>query len=270
MTQPPAIEFSAIAKCATRWTWRGPEPVSRLAPFSLRVAPGEVVGLIGPNGAGKSTVIGIAAGLIRSSSGQCRVQGLPVERSSSRRAVGYVGGGPVGFDGGSALASLVLRGRLGGLEVREAVRRADELIVTWSLGTTARRPLATLSKGQRQRWALAHALIHRPAVLLLDEPSDGLDPEAHELTRAAIEHGRAHGAATLIASHQFSLLARVCDRVFALRAGRSVGEWASENFRRECRASALAGGGDSRLDALFGLAAGGSPNAVDGRGEDHP
>ncbi len=177
---------------------------------------------MGPNGAGKSTLLGVLAGLVRPSAGTVRIGDLDVRRHGTRfrRLVGYVPQQMGCFPGMSALEFLQFMGRLAGLSPRLAARRARELIGWARLDTAAHRAMQTLSGGMRQRLALAQALLADPPVLLLDEPTEGLDPLSRSdfLARVA-ELGRS-GKCVVMSSHVVPEIEAVADQVAILHHGR--------------------------------------------------
>lgn len=193
-----------------------------LLDVSLDVAPGEIVGLGGASGSGKSLLLAVCATLVRADAGDVRVAGRDPRKTPAavRATIGYVPG-EVGYDPRMTVAEdLAFFARAHGLAraaAREAVREA---VVRWQLGEVADVTMAAASRGWRRRVALARATLHRPAVLLLDDPADGLDADgrerlAHELRR----HADAGGAA-LVAASRADDLDRATHRTVRLAAGR--------------------------------------------------
>jgi ABC-2 type transport system ATP-binding protein len=186
---------------------------------SLSVAPGELVALLGPNGAGKTTTVEIIEGYRRADGGTVRVLGHdPVRGGRVLRArVGLMlqGGG---IDPRAApLETLVQYGRF-----HADARDAEELLDLVGLRAVARTRYRRLSGGERQRLGLALALVGRPEVLVLDEPTAGMDPEGRAATRAIVADLRASGVAILLTSHDLGDVERMADRVVVLRAGTIV------------------------------------------------
>ena len=194
-------------------------PRSVLDRVSLTVGGGELVALLGPNGAGKTTTVEIVEGYRRADGGTARVLG-----------VDPVAGGRVL----RARVGLMLQG--GGIdphaEPRETLRQygrfhadprdADELLDLVGLSALARTRYRRLSGGERQRLGLALALVGRPEVVILDEPTAGMDPEARATTRAIVSDLRTEGAAILMTSHDLTDVERLADRIYVLAAGRIV------------------------------------------------
>ncbi len=184
---------------------------------SLRVREGEIFGLLGPNGAGKTTTMRMLAGLISRSAGTATVGGLdiadPVQAQQIRHLVGVMPEEVGLYADLTATQTLVLFGRLQGLTKAAALSRARELLDRFELGAAADRATATYSKGLRQRLALARALVHDPAVLLLDEPTANLDPEGAAEVRDLLLDLRADGRTVVVNTHRLEEAERVCDRV---------------------------------------------------------
>jgi len=209
----PAIETRELTRL-----FGGLTAVDRL---SITVEPGEVVGLLGPNGAGKTTTIRMLAALIPPTSGTARVCGhrLGEEDDGVRRSVGILTETPGLYDRLSARRNLELHARLQGVDdVAEAVERYLELLGLADRGDDA---AGTFSKGMRQKLALARALLHEPEILLLDEPTAGLDPHVARVVRDAIASLRKEGRTILVSTHNLEEAERLCDRVALIR-GRLV------------------------------------------------
>ena len=209
----PAIETHELTR-----RFDGLTAVDRL---SITVEPGEVVGLLGPNGAGKTTTIRMLAALIPPTSGTARVCGhrLGEEDDGVRRSVGILTETPGLYDRLSARRNLELHARLQGVDdVAEAVERYLELLGLADRGDDA---AGTFSKGMRQNLALARALLHEPEILLLDEPTAGLDPHVARVVRDAIASLRKEGRTILVSTHNLEEAERLCDRVALIR-GRLV------------------------------------------------
>ncbi len=193
-------------------------PVLRGVTFSLPT--GQTLALLGPNGAGKTTLLRILATLARPTSGVVRLAGHDVARAANavRRHVGYVGHAPLLYDELSAAENLVFFSRMYGL--KDGTRRAVELLERVGLSAKARERAATLSRGQTQRLALARALLHDPAVLLLDEPDTGLDDRGLSVLGDVLRERRAAGQTTVLATHAHDRALSLTDRVLVLNGGR--------------------------------------------------
>ena len=195
--------------------------VRALQDLTLRVEPGEVFGFLGPNGAGKTTTIRLLLGLLASTRGSATVLGAPVR----------VGGGPwradVGYLPGEVSFWPSLTGRetlafLARLARRPAVDGAD-LLSRLGLGEDdLRRRVRTLSDGMKQKLGLVQALQCRPRLVLLDEPTKGLDPLVQQTFYDVVAEARGRGTTVFVSSHVLSEVERLCDRVAMLRAGKLV------------------------------------------------
>lgn len=192
-----------------------------LREIDLDVAAGECVALIGHNGAGKTTLMKLVLGLTRPSAGTVRIGGEnPVARGArnSRRRLGYLPEN-VAFEGGmSGRDTLRFYARL----KREPAAVVDTLLEEVGLAAAARRAVRTYSKGMRQRLGLAQAMLGTPALLVLDEPTTGLDPDSRRELYERVRTLRESGTTTLIASHSLDEIEGRTDRIAVLRAGRLV------------------------------------------------
>ena len=186
----------------------GGRPV--LEGVSFDVGPGEVVGLLGPNGAGKSTTIRVLLGLLRPSSGRVALSGR----------AGYLPAVFTGYDPLSVDAYLRFCCRTKELP-RSAARDALEAAVAGDLG---RRPIGRLSRGQRQRVGIAQAILGDPPVLVLDEPTAGLDPQQVVDVRRLVRSTAERGGAVLLSTHLLAEAAATCDRVVVIAGGRVLAE----------------------------------------------
>jgi ABC-2 type transport system ATP-binding protein len=189
--------------------------------LSFVVRPGEVVGLLGPNGAGKSTTLRVVAGFVAPSAGTAAVCGHDVVRDSlaARRALGYVAEGAPSYPEMTPRDLFRFVADVRGLD-GAARRRAQETAVErLALGAVLERPIGTLSKGFRRRVALAQAILHDPPVLVLDEPTDGLDPNQKQEVRALIG-AMAPGKTIVISTHILEEVEAVCTRAVVIAAGR--------------------------------------------------
>ncbi|GAA5020404.1 ABC transporter ATP-binding protein [Kitasatospora paranensis] len=186
----------------------------------LRVDPGECVALLGPNGAGKSTLVAIAVGLLAPQQGTVRIQGGDPRRAATRRRLGVAQQTP-GFPNTLTVKELVT-----GAAVRGGLRASAAAPVLAELGLTEleRRRVSKLSGGQKQRVQLAMALVTEPTLLVLDEPTVGLDTSARRHFWQILARRRAHGTAVLVTTHLIEESAAVADRVVVLDRGRILAD----------------------------------------------
>ena len=211
MTSRPAIRVDGLVK-----HYDGRRVLDGV---SLSVAPGELVALLGPNGAGKTTTVEIIEGYRRLDGGDVRVLDTDpaVGGAALRARVGLMlqGGGVDPRARPREILRLFGRFHLGG-------RDPDALLATVGLDTVAQTPYRRLSGGERQRLGLALALVGRPEVLVLDEPTAGMDPEARAVTRGIVSEARDQGVAILLTSHDLADVERLADRVVVIDRGRVV------------------------------------------------
>jgi ABC-2 type transport system ATP-binding protein len=214
----PVIEANGLRKVySSRF---GTRKVRALDGIDLSVRAGEVFGLLGPNGAGKTTAVKILLGLTRATEGSARLFGIPVSDPESRRRVGYL---PEGhrFPGYlTARQTLSIFGRMSGVDAGTLKSRIPELLARVRLTGWEDVKVKKFSKGMTQRLGLASALVHDPQVLLLDEPTDGVDPVGRREIRDLLREEAARGRAILLNSHLLSEIELMCDRVTVLRRGK--------------------------------------------------
>src|SRR5215218_2379249 len=212
---PDAIVVDAIAK-------RYPNGVEAVRGISIRVQTGEVYGILGPNGAGKSTTIGLLGTLIRPSAGGATVAGFDVaaEPKRVRTKIGLAMQ-DVGVDElATGSEFLVLQGRLHGLSRREATRRAHLLLGLVDLESAAYQRIGSYSGGMKRRVDLASALIHLPPILILDEPTEGLDPRARVAIWETLQRLNAALQMTVVlTTHYMEEADRLCDRIGIIDRG---------------------------------------------------
>lgn len=188
--------------------------------LSFAVEPGEVFGYLGPNGSGKTTTIRCLMGLLRPTSGQCHILGQTVRhgRSTQHDRIGYLPGDVQIWSGLTARRSLQLLAALGGSGKTE--QRRHELAERLELSLDRR--IRTLSKGNRQKVGILFAFQHKPDLLILDEPTGGLDPLMRQVVLDLIREAADAGTTVLLSSHDLSEVAAICHRTAILREGRLV------------------------------------------------
>lgn len=196
--------------------------VTALDRLSLTLDRGQILGLIGPNGAGKTTAIKILVGLTRPTAGTAHIDGCNCVRQSKRikRLVGYMPDTFGSYDNMRAWEYLDFFGAAFGIRGRARAARIAEVMELTGSTYMRDRFVETLSHGMKQRIAIARTLLHDPAVLILDEPANGLDPEARIEIRQILLHLAGLGKTLIVTSHILPELSRICDRVAILSRGR--------------------------------------------------
>jgi ABC-2 type transport system ATP-binding protein len=205
---------------------RGASGTQALHDVTFAVAPGELLALVGPNGAGKSTIVLILATLLRPTGGHARIMGDDVAHAPAavRRSIG-VALQETGLDPRQSVRRIArLHARLHGYPRRASREHADATLALLGLTHVAGRPVGRLSGGMRRRVDLALALLHAPPVLLLDEPTTGLDPQSRRALWDEIERLRDDGAAIVLTTQQLAEAEQLADRVAIVDAGRIVVE----------------------------------------------
>lgn len=217
MGNRPAIEVEDLTKVY-------PGGKQALGGVSFHVEPGEIFGFLGPNASGKTTTVRILVTLLRQSSGTARVGGFDVERRAGRvrEAIGYAAQSVGVDDDLSARENIFLGGVLHGLGHNACADRASELLEAFSLVEVADVRAGRLSGGMRRRLDLAQALVHRPAVLFLDEPTTGLDPQSRNAVWALLRELSAQGTTVFLTTQYLEEADRACDRVAIIDEGRLV------------------------------------------------
>jgi ABC-2 type transport system ATP-binding protein len=194
--------------------------VTAVSDLTLQVTAGEIVGFLGPNGAGKTTTMRMLMGALRPSAGQCAVLGDSLARDVAlRRRVGYL---PGDLRVDPAMTGTQLFAWFGRLRGGVDRVRVDDLVQR--LGLDPSRPFGSLSKGNRQKVGIVQALQHDPDVLVLDEPTTGLDPLVQREFLTLVRHAATRGAAVLFCSHVLPEVERIADRVAIIRSGKLVAE----------------------------------------------
>jgi ABC-2 type transport system ATP-binding protein len=195
------------------------------------VEEGALVGFVGPNGAGKTTAMRIALGVLQPDAGEVRWRGRPVDRIARRR-FGYIPEERGLYPKMRVLDQLVYLARLHGVGRAVARISAREILETLAVADRSRDRVETLSLGNQQRVQLAAALVHRPDVLVLDEPFSGLDPVGTDvLVDVLHRERRERGVSVVFSSHQLELVERICDRVVMILRGRIVADGTIEELR---------------------------------------
>jgi len=214
--------------------------------LSLRLAPGEMLGLLGRNGAGKSTTIKLATGLLRPTAGWIRVLGCDLEDEAleARRGIGVLPEDMALADQLSGRQHLRLVGRLYGLEDAVIDRRRDELFELLDLRPAREALIADYSYGMKKKVALCAALLHAPRLLFLDEPFEGIDPVTSRTIKDLLGTLRQRGVTLLLTSHVLEIVEHLCPRIAILDQGRLLGDGSLDELRRQH-------GHEGSLETLF-------------------
>jgi|UniRef100_UPI003784D525 ABC-2 type transport system ATP-binding protein len=229
--------------------------------ISFQVEPGEIVGFLGPNGAGKSTTMRILSGYMPATSGRAQVAGFDVFHQSLdvRRSVGYMPEMAPLYTDMKVKEYLRFRAELKGLSGHAMRRRVGEVMELTGVNDMRRRLIGNLSKGYRQRVALADALVHRPKLLILDEPTNGLDPVQIRQVRDLLRNLKSKHT-VLLSTHILHEVEQTCDRVVMIHQGRIRANDTPQNLTRQLRSTTLLhleieGGGNlaEKLAALPGV-----------------
>ncbi|MCU0975914.1 MAG: ABC transporter ATP-binding protein [Steroidobacteraceae bacterium] len=191
--------------------------------LSFAVAPGEVLGFLGPNGAGKTTTMRLLTGFLAPSSGEARVFGHDVERAprQARAALGYLPEGAPAWEEMTVRELLAFVARVRGIAPAARRVRLDHVVERLGLAPVLDRRIETLSKGFRRRAGLAQAMLHDPAALVLDEPTDGLDPNQKHEVRGLIRE-MARDKVIIVSTHILEEVEAVCTRAIIIAGGRLV------------------------------------------------
>lgn len=216
----PAIEIQDL--CVS-FPGRG-AAVHALQNLTLTVEPGNVYGFLGPNGAGKTTTLQVLLGFQEATSGTARLFGRPVTQSIAREKIGYMAENPDTYRFLTGRELLTMAGRLFSLPPSVIRQRSAQLLQETGLSEAADRRIASYSRGMRQRICMAQALINDPDLLILDEPTGGLDPLGRRDIRRMIAARKAAGKTVFFSSHELSEVEASCDRIAILSKGRLVAE----------------------------------------------
>ena len=200
---------------------------------SFDVRGGEVFGFLGPNGAGKTTTLKMIVGLLQPTSGAVRVAGhdLATEPMAAKAASGYVPDTPNLYAKLSARELLRFVADLYGLDRGPAARRIDELLRMFDLAAAADDTIDSYSHGMQQKTSLAAALMHDPQVLVLDEPTVGLDPKSARLIKDILRQMADRGAAVMLSTHILEIAERMCDRVGIIDRGELIAVGTMDELR---------------------------------------
>lgn len=224
---------------------------------SLSVHAGEIFGFLGPNGAGKTTTIKMIVGLLKPTGGSARVAGYDVQTQAmhAKASSGYVPDEPNLYSKLSARELLRFVGDLYGLTPDLVARRTDELLRLFDLADAGDDLADSYSHGMQQKTSLAAALLHDPKVLILDEPTVGLDPKSARLIKDILRQIADRGSAVMLSTHILEIAERMCDRIGIINRGKLVAVGTLEELRG-------AGSPGGSLEDIFLELTGGAEDAV--------
>lgn len=226
----PAVQIENICKTFPIPLRR--QSVQAVKNLSLVVQPGQVYGLLGPNGCGKSTTLKILLGLVTPNSGRALVFGKDSREYLSRRDVGFLPENPYFHKFLTAAELLSFHGKICGLSGKKLTARIDELIDLVGLPDARDRRVGGFSKGMLQRIGLAQALVHDPGLVVLDEPTAGVDPAGSHQIRDLILNLKKRGKTILLTSHLLEQVQEICDRVGIMAHGEMIREGPLEDLVR--------------------------------------
>lgn len=204
--------------------------------ISFEIEKGVVLGFLGPNGAGKTTTMRMISGFIPPTSGTVIVSGYDVVENpvEARRHIGYLPENAPLYDDMTVEEFLRFIAEMRGYRGAERQKKADELIEKCFLTQVRHQPIETLSKGYRQRTCLAQAILHDPPILILDEPTDGLDPNQKQVVRNMIRHmGREK--TIILSTHLLEEVEAICSRVIIISGGKLVADGTPDSLRKQSR-----------------------------------
>lgn len=222
-----------------------------LIELSLSVEPGEILGFLGPNGAGKSTTVKILTGMIRPDAGRATVAGFDVvtQPMEVKQRIGYVPETAALYDGLTGGEYLELIACLYHIDSKTAAARRSELLELFGLLGNENDRMSDYSKGMRQKVAIIAALMHRPDVLIMDEPLDGLDANSAMIVKELLKQMAAQGKTVLFCSHILDVVDRMCSKIVIINKGRLVAAGSSDDLKQQT--------GEPSLEAAFGKLTGG-------------
>jgi len=230
--------------------------VEAVAGVDLNVPAGNIFGFLGPNGAGKTTTLRILATLLPPTGGTARVAGFDVAHQARevRTRIGYVAQSGGSYREATGREELVIQGRLFGMSKADALVRAAEILTALDLADAGDRTCGTYSGGMRRRLNIGIGMVHRPALLFLDEPTTGLDPQARARLWEEIRKLRETGTTVFLTTHYLEEADALCDRLAIIDHGKIVAEGSPSELKREIAGDVVTigvnGHGQSVVDLL--------------------
>ena len=222
MTEPPAVEIKHLVK-EFKTSFRR-HPIRAVDKVSITIEAGEVYGLIGPNGSGKSTTMKALLGLVAPTSGTCAIYGRDSTKVDSRQEVGFLPENPYFYKHLTGAETIRFFGKLCGMRGAALKERTAELLELVDLQDAAHRRLGGYSKGMLQRIGLAQAIVQAPRLVILDEPTAGVDPIGSRQIRDLILKLKESGCTVFLCSHLLEQVQEVCDHVGIIHKGRLIKE----------------------------------------------
>jgi ABC-2 type transport system ATP-binding protein len=249
---PPAVETHDLRRAFK--SRKG--IVEAVRGVDLRVEAGQIFGFLGPNGAGKTTTLRMLATLLPPTAGEATVAGADLRREPARvrERIGYVPQGGSTDPAETGRRELVIQGRLYGMGKRAADARAAELLSALDLEAAADRTTGTYSGGMRRRLDIGLGIVHRPAVVFLDEPTTGLDPQARARMWEEIRRLREAGTTVFLTTHYLEEADALADRLAIIDHGRIVAEGTADELKREVAGDVITLGVDGIRDRVLELA----------------
>lgn len=222
MSDVPAVEVKGLVK-EFQTSFRGPK-LRAVNDVSLTIEPGEVYGLIGPNGSGKSTTMKALLGLLKPTQGRCSIFGKDSLKVDSRNDVGFLPENPYFYKHLTGAETIKFYGKLCGMRGAKLKQRVEEMLALVGLEDARNRRLGGYSKGMLQRIGLAQALVQDPRLVILDEPTAGVDPVGSREIRDLILELKNRGITVFLCSHLLEQVQEVCDKVGIINGGKMVRE----------------------------------------------
>ena len=246
-------ELGAFSEEAIQQLWGG--DVEAVAGVDLSVAAGDIFGFLGPNGAGKTTTLRILATLLPPTSGTARVAGFDVARRPGdvRTRIGYVAQSGGSYREATGREELVIQGRLFGMRKADAQARAVEILTALDLVEAADRTCQTYSGGMRRRLNIGIGMVHRPALLFLDEPTTGLDPQARARLWEEIRKLRDTGTTVFLTTHYLEEADALCDQLAIIDHGKIVAQGSPDALKHEIAGDVLTIGVNGHGQAVVDL-----------------
>jgi ABC-2 type transport system ATP-binding protein len=224
------IEFSGLTK--TYGSFRA------VAPLTLTVPRGEMFGFLGPNGAGKTTTIRMMMGILVPSAGSVTIAGFDCHRQPAevKRRVGYLPDSPIFYDYLRGREIIQFIGEMHGLSADESIKRTERLIAEFGLEEVAQEYAVNYSMGMKKKLGLACALIHEPSVLILDEPTNGLDPRASRDVQQRLRRSAEEGMTIFLSTHILDMAERLCSRIGIIHHGELVATGSPQELKEKVTA----------------------------------